>query len=365
MTTATWWSRLRPRAGGVVMSVLALLIVVPFSAGTTTTTAYAAPNPDVSQEFESSVPLRIGSFNVRCANCYTGRASEVPWEQRRGAVVESILSQDLDVLGVQEASQGRIRSVGGQNGLSQFEDLTNRLGAPWDLVNDVRYNCVREMSPSRCRVRDRGASLGTRILYNSNRIAVVDSGSLLLPETNTKGTRHYVAWAKLQQLDTGLEFMVSNSHFTAYPENHALRKRQAAVALAEVKSHNTDDLPLITLGDWNSSRFDSKGNGPYNVYIAGGQIDPLGGKPGTGQAAPTATVGNRVNTWLNSFNGFNRHAGGNRAYVNGSYLDYILTSPMRVSEWETVAKLDANGNFIGQIPSDHNLVRATVWLPSP
>ena len=49
--------------------------------------------------------------------------------------------------------------------------------------------------------------------------------------------------------------------------------------------------------------------------------------------------------------------------MNGSNLDYILTSRMRVSEWETVAAMDANGSFIGRIPSDHNLIRATVYLP--
>ena len=36
---------------------------------------------------------------------------------------------------------------------------------------------------------------------------------------------------------------------------------------------------------------------------------------------------------------------------------------MRVEEYEVVMKLDANGRFVGVIPSDHNLIRATVYLP--
>ena len=36
---------------------------------------------------------------------------------------------------------------------------------------------------------------------------------------------------------------------------------------------------------------------------------------------------------------------------------------MRVSAWETVVNVDADNKFIGVIPSDHNLLKATVWLP--
>jgi hypothetical protein len=36
---------------------------------------------------------------------------------------------------------------------------------------------------------------------------------------------------------------------------------------------------------------------------------------------------------------------------------------VRVLEWETVAKLDADHHYVGKQPSDHNLVRASVLLP--
>jgi hypothetical protein len=36
---------------------------------------------------------------------------------------------------------------------------------------------------------------------------------------------------------------------------------------------------------------------------------------------------------------------------------------MRVSEYEVVAKLDGSGRFVGTIPSDHNMIRATIYLP--
>ena len=125
-----------------------------------------------------------------------------------------------------------------------------------------------------------------------------------------------------------------------------------------------DRLPMIAVGDWNSGRFDDPTNAPRDVYSAGGFVDPLGATAGTTTTAPGATVEKRIDTWLNSSNGtWSRKPIGHPTWVNGTYIDYIMTTSMRVSEWETVTNMDANGNLIGQIPSDHNMIRATVWLP--
>ena len=44
-------------------------------------------------------------------------------------------------------------------------------------------------------------------------------------------------------------------------------------------------------------------------------------------------------------------------------MDYIFVEPMRVSEYETVVRVDDEGRLVGAIPADHNMLRATVWLP--
>jgi endonuclease/exonuclease/phosphatase family metal-dependent hydrolase len=361
MTTSSWWSR-RQSLARALLVLLAMVLAAVLNIAPTPAPAEAAPKDSTSAPASAEtdpLSLRIGSFNVRCANCYTGEGSEVPWVQRRAAVVATIQSQDLDVLGIQEASQGMLKDDNGDRlDLSQYEDLIARLGSPWRLANAKRNNCARSESPSNCRYEDQGASLGTRILYNSDRMAVMETGSKLLPETNEKGTRHYITWARMQQLSTGLEFMLSDSHLTALEPNAGLRTRQAQVALAELQAHNTDQLSMVALGDWNSTRLDA--GSPYQVYLAAGFVDPLG--LSTDGKGP---VEKRVNTWLSSFNGWNRHAPGNSGAVAGTYLDHIMTTPMRVSEWETVANLDSNGNFIGEIPSDHNMIRATIYLPDP
>jgi hypothetical protein len=77
-----------------------------------------------------------------------------------------------------------------------------------------------------------------------------------------------------------------------------------------------------------------------------------------------ATAETRVNTYLNSWNGFEtKPRAASDKNANGTYIDYILTSKMRVSYFENVATLDSAGNYAGVIPSDHNMMYAKVGLP--
>lgn len=327
-------------------------------------TSTPTPTPTPTPTTLASAPLRIGSYNVRCASCYQGVPNEGTWEQRRDAIVSLVKSQDVDALGVQEASQGRLKdSAGNSLPYTQFEDLTTRLGAPWTLVNPARYNCVKATTPTNCVYQDQGASQGTKLLYNSARLELLDDGSKKLSDTDPDET-HYMEWAILRQRNTDKLFIMSDMHTIPSDSNYDLRNTQAAEALAEIKAHNPEHLPMIAVGDWNSGRFDKPTNGPHDVYLRGGFVDPLGATAGTTTTAPGATVEHRIDTWLNSSNGdWLRTPPGHPTWVNGTYIDYIMTTPMRVSEWQTVVKLDSTGNYSGQIPSDHNMVRATVWLP--
>jgi endonuclease/exonuclease/phosphatase family metal-dependent hydrolase len=311
----------------------------------------------------ASAPLRVGSYNIKCANCFSNLPNELRWAERRSAVVSAIRNENLDVIGVQEASQGWLRDAAGRPvELSQFEDLQRRLGGPYQLTNSARNNCVRSTTPTRCQYRYQGASQGTRILYNASRVEVLASGSKLLPSRGGAANSRYLAWAVLRQRSTGLRFFFANAHLEATKGAYALRKREAATAVRTIKARNTAKLPVIAVGDFNSSRFADPANAPYDAYVKAGFRDPLGGVANSTRAVRPAAA-RRVSTWLNSFNGFVRHAKGNRKWDNGSYIDYMLTTPMRVTEWKTVARLDSRGNFVGVIPSDHNLLRMTVYLP--
>jgi hypothetical protein len=96
---------------------------------------------------------------------------------------------------------------------------------------------------------------------------------------------------------------------------------------------------------------------------AAGFIDPLGNTYKADMPSGSATAEKTVGAFYDSFNGFKRLAKARNDYGNGTYLDYIFTSKMRVAEWRTVVRVDSAGNFVGTIPSDHNMIRATVVLP--
>lgn len=300
----------------------------------------------------SQGPLRVASFNVKCETC--GGTS---WATRRGAVVSSIRAQNPDVIGIQEASQGWLAG----SRISQFEDLANRLGNPYRLANDRRNNCVKHWTPSGCRYRDQGASQGTRIIYNSQRLELLAQGSRRLLEASSGANDRYVAWAIFRQRSTGKSFFFADTHLEPIASFSA-RNKQTRQVLATIDANNPRNLPSIVVGDFNSHKWTKPSNGPYNIMKAAGYVDPLGNTYRSTTRAPVGIVERRINTSYSSYNDYRRQPP-RFGYTNGTYLDYIFTTRMRVSEWETVVKVDSRGRFIGVIPSDHNLIRATVWLP--
>ncbi|WP_208740100.1 endonuclease/exonuclease/phosphatase family protein, partial [Arthrobacter agilis] len=145
--------------------------------------------------------------------------------------------------------------------------------------------------------------------------------------------------------------------------SRAFRKQQATAITAAIRSNNPQNLPVIAVGDFNSHKWTNPSNAPYDVMVGAGLIDPLGNTYKADLPSGQATVEKRIRTNFDSYNGFLSKANARNDFGNGTYIDYIFTSKMRVSEWETVANVDSNRNFIGVIPSDHNMIRATVGLP--
>lgn len=296
-------------------------------------TAWSGPS---AIETADSQPLRVGSYNILCENCSGGKAS---WAERRGRLVADIIDQDLDVLGVQEASIGRIPGGG-----TQYRDLANRLGKPYLLTE-----------------AGRGVSPDIRVLYNSARLTMLKHGILALPRG---ASRRFLSWAVFEQKSTGKQFFFSNTHLEPADGRKAWgTRRTQAKAIVSATDRLNGKLPVIAVGDYASTKWEKGGNAPYDVMQAAGYRDPLGNAYRSHNSAPGAFVEKRINTDFASLNMYERKARRWASDVNGSNTDYIFTSEMRVSEYEVVVKVDSAGRFIGVIPSDHNLIRATVYLP--
>ena len=283
-----------------------------------------------------SMPVRVGSYNILCENCSAGKAS---WATRRGPLTDTIRGQDLDVLGVQEASIGRIPGGG-----PQYMDLINRLGSPYKLTE---YR--------------RGVSPDVRIIYNSNRLKLKKQGIVALPRGLS---RRFVDWAIFEQKSTGKTFFFCNTHLEPKDgrKGWASRKRQAGAVVAAIR-RLAQGLPVFAVGDYASTKWERWGNAPYDAMQAAGYLDPLGNAYRSHDNAPGAFVEKRINTSYASLNMYQRKARNFAGDVNGSNTDYIFMTKMRVSEYEVVVRVDSAGRFVGVIPSDHNLIRATAYLP--
>lgn len=338
--------------------------------------------------------LRVASYNIHCHNCSPATADptadEQPWTVRRTYVAGTIAKADPDVVALQEAQQSWLADSP-KGGLSQFEDLVERLGSPWTLANAHRNNCVKSTTPTDCVYADQGASSGTKIIFREDRLKLISEGSKKLTPLSATSTARYIAWAFLQQRSTGKKFLFADIHLepgndsdnagardswcgtSANPVCTLNRQVQARDALAKVTALNTEGLPIVLAGDAASSRAEVGGNLPYDALTAK-LVDPLGG---TSYNAPAiAPAQKRINIAFASVNKYDRTArrytaSSETAYdpatnnlYNGAYNDYILVSPsLRIAEFEQVVDVDASGRFVGVIPSDHNMVRATLRLP--
>ncbi len=313
-------------------------------------------------------PLSVASYNVKCDNCFDGLANELAWSDRRDAVVSTIASKAPDVVGIQEASQGWLKNETRAGGLSQFEDLQERLvkrGINYQLANAKRNNCVNDVTPTNCVYADRGASQGNKIFYNKGTVELVSQGSVALPKVKATDNTRYLAWSILRQRSTGKSFFfgdtqLDSSKASGYYES---RRSQTTAITSAIARLNTGKLPVVMVGDFNSHKWTEPSNAPYDVMISAGYVDPLGNTYKNDAPSAAATAEQRIRANYDSFNGFERKARARNTTGNGTYLDYIFTSKMRVGMWETVISIDSSGNFVGTIPSDHNMVSAELELP--
>jgi endonuclease/exonuclease/phosphatase family metal-dependent hydrolase len=355
----------RFRRAAAVATLAAALIVPALSA----VPASAAISPlDI---VTTATSLNVATFNVRCANCSKKPANsrEKRWEVRREVIVDQILSQHVDVIGVQEASPGLLDD----RTTSQFEDLLARLGSDYTVTDASRYNCTRtDTTFTRCGgYKDQGASQDSRIFFKSGRLSLQDSGSLRLDGRGIgNGSARYMAWAKFTDRVTGKKFIFATAHFEpgVSKSKSATRVKQVKKAVAELNRVNTADLPIIWGSDLASSKLTHVGNKSYNAFIAAGFTDPLDNFYKAKKAGPDAYADRMVNEQYFTLNNFAAAPKNyvSRGYKLGAHLDYILIKSKKqanVTEWAQVLNLNSSGDYAGVIPSDHNMVRATVVIP--
>jgi endonuclease/exonuclease/phosphatase family metal-dependent hydrolase len=347
--------RLRLFAGGVGAVCAALVASsVPMNGGAT-----AATTSDV----------RVGSFNIVGVNADSGaKGDRRTWRERRPKVVAQILGEKLDVLGVQEANQSTVyksRLTYGENQYLDLRGALNRNGGSYALTNTNAYNCVNPRSTYKCAYKNQNASGSNRILYNTRTVTMVKQGAITYTNATAGKPKRYLAWAVFKMKATGKQFFFANTHLDPY--GITARKKQWDQMIATI-NRLKGSLPVVSVGDFNTSKFSDYAATYLPRMKSNGYGDVLN-QEYRRPTLRTKRAESTYRTWVNSFNAFRRDvrsfAYEDARHKMGNGIDWIFaTNKVRVKGVEVVVDVSPTTlRLRGVIPSDHNLVRATLVLP--
>jgi endonuclease/exonuclease/phosphatase family metal-dependent hydrolase len=350
-------------------TVAAVAAVVTVATPATSADAATTDSSSSGSGQGGSSDLRVGSFNVMTVTGDTTEGNRLPWAQRRATVVRQILGEKVDVIGVQEVNQSYSHPERLVDGGTQFLDLRNGLnaaGGSYALTNAYSYNCVNPKTSYHCVYQNRGASGDDRIYYNTSTLTLLSQGAYQYHAASTM--KHSFAYAVLQVKATGKKFFFVTTHLD--PPDRYVRLAQWKELIAKVNDlHGT--LPVITVGDFNTQKFDSGDPHLCDMVPAmrtAGYGDVLNQTCATNPVVhPRAQ--RSINGWVNSLNRYNRDLTTYSYYNNhtktGNNIDWIFASNnLPVKEWKMVTNYDPTTLRVqGTIPSDHNMIRATITLP--
>lgn len=311
--------------------------------------------------------VKVASFNLGGVSTDAQASGEHrTWRVRRPVVVSQILSSRPDILGVQEANQSSIYPANLDYGVNQYMDLKGALsakGGHYALTNTYAYNCANSASSANCVYTSRGASQDNRILYNTDTVTLVKQGSVKYAhQTAGKNTR-YLAWAIVRMKATGKQLFFANTHLDPYTES--VRRAEWDEVIANTK-RLAGSLPVVSVGDYNTSKYSSYAGTYLPKMKAAGYGDVLGQTYASSLSHPRAAVLDRA--WVNSYNDYRRDA---RSYSYedaqtriGNNIDWIFaTNSLPVKAWVTAAPINRTTfQLVGVIPSDHFLIQATLTV---
>jgi len=331
-------------------------------------TVTATQTPDAAAAERAAVDIRVATYNVRSVSLDRTQGEERPWRERRPGVIANITGENVDVLGVQEVNPSKYYKSRLVTGKNQFQDLRaglNAAGGSFALTSRYAFNCKKPSTQYRCKTKNRGASHAERILYNTRTLALVSQGKLKYAKQTGTTSPNYLAWAVLRTLAGGQEFLFTTTHLA--PKDEGARAAQWAEMISYINKIK-GSRPVVATGDFNTHKHKPLAQRFLPAMHQAGYGDTLGQKPREYElSSPRAE--STVNAWMNTANHLNRDV---RAWSfwekpskPGNNIDWIFASNhLPVREYEVVVNYDPNTWQVnGVIPSDHNMVRATLTLP--
>jgi len=312
--------------------------------------------------------VRVASFNLFGVNNDAGAAGEqTTWRTRRPVVVSQVMAEHPAVVGLQEASQSTTYASQLDYGATQYDDLAGALqaaGGHYAVVNGASYNCLKATSSTGCVPTYRGASNSTRIIYDTDQLAVVTQGSMRYTSQAAGKIDRYLAWAVFRVKANGTEVFFADTHLDSYDVGVRVAQwRELITRVDELRNGR----PVVVVGDFNTTKFSAWAQEMLPRMQSEGYGDVLDQQYASSAiASPRARV--LENAWIGSSNHFSRDVR-DFSYAKhdqiGNNIDWVFASnDLAVEDWKTVVDYDPSTlRVTGVIPSDHCMVRATLVIP--
>lgn len=263
-------------------------------------------------EMLKAQPLRVMSYNIRYDNPEDGPNA---WSNRKEFLVEQVRKTNPDILGIQESLPAQVHYL--------VEKLTGYGHA--GIGRD-----------------ENGTGESTTILFRRERFEETESHTFWLsdtPQQLSKGwdaaIRRICTYVRLTDRHTGQALLVLNTHFDHIGVE--ARKKSAELIISKIGELNTQNHPVILLGDFNATP----------------NSDPIRLLQAKLTDARTAAA-NVKRPQLGSFNAFDSTKPADKL------IDHIFfLGDMKVSNYEMLVE-----SREGRYPSDHFPVVAELQLPT-
>jgi endonuclease/exonuclease/phosphatase family metal-dependent hydrolase len=351
--------------------VAALTLLAGLGAAATSPTVTARPAgtatgaSSLTQAASRSADIRVASFNISSMVLDNPHGALRPWKERRGRVISEILSEHVDVIGIQEAAPGRSMPHHVVDGANQYLDLRNGLnkaGGHYALTVTAGFNCVNSLTAYHCRKKDRNASNTNRILYNTRKLTMVGRNSMAYSHRTARNAHPFLTWARFRVRSNGHEFRFFDTHLD--PRNRAVRKAQWKQMIKQV-NHLKQGRPVVSVGDFNTQKFDPMAASMFPAMKRSGYGEVLNERYRV-NPNPHIRARQRTHAWISSVNHTSRNVRtfsyDDATSKTGNSIDHIFASnSLSVRSYKVVLKFSSRTMRVsGVLPSDHNMVCATI-----
>lgn len=221
-------------------------------------------------ETPTGARLRVATYNVKSVTS----SADLPgytWRDRRRAVAASIARSGAALVATQELNTS---DAGLGTGVRQWEDLRDLLAQPDYGSYAIANTVTRETTGG-----DTNFAVGAHLFYRPS-VLSREAGGIVSPRRSlglawpAGLTDRYFSWARFRVQATGAQFYAVSVHLPVDTPttSYAILRNQEIAAIDKYVSALAGPLPVLVLGDLNSSMYRTT-HGPATVLRHRGYYD--------------------------------------------------------------------------------------------